>query len=85
MHIEVVFNAGSFNASYNGHTYDWTNLNTAFSNFPADAIVYWSCTQAALTAVSGAHSMEIKVLYESAVTDDCATDAYFRGVTVEWI
>jgi hypothetical protein len=24
-------------------------------------------------------------LYESAVTDDCATDAYFRGVTVEWI
>jgi len=85
MHIEVVFNAGSFNASYNGHTYDWTNLNTAFSNFPADAIVYWSCTQAALTAVSGSHSMEIKVLYESAVTDDCATDAYFRGVTVEWI
>lgn len=84
MHLETVVNGGADNEAYNTHTDTQANLDSTSTNFAADDIIYWIIDSASINALKGGDSVEVKVLHEAAVAPDCATDAFFRAITVEF-
>ena len=83
MHLEISVNGAASNEAYNTHTYTGTNVDSTTTNFAAGDVIYWSITDANVTALTGGDSGVIKITYEGAAGDDCATDARFRCAIFE--
>jgi len=85
MHLEVNMNAGASNEAFNTHAAALANQDSTTTNFAADDIIYWTITDAAVLALLGGDSVEIQCNFEDAVGDDCATDAFLRTVSFEYV
>ena len=85
MELEMVIYGGADNQAYTTHNGSVAQLDSTSVNFGADDIIYWTITEAGVLALLGGDSMEIKVLHEAAEGDNCATNAYFRTVTIEYV
>jgi len=85
MRLEIIVNGGADNEAYNTHAYAGANVASASSNFAADDIIHWLITDAAVLALVGGDSVEVKVLHEVAGGADCETDARFRTVEIEYV
>lgn len=85
MHVLLIVNGGAANEAYNTHTTTTVNKNSTTTNFAADDIIYWTCEEAEILALLRGDSVELRVWHEAAVAPDCATDAYFRAITVEYV
>lgn len=85
MRVETVILGGADNEPYNTHVGSEANLASESTNFAADDVIYWICSPAGVTALTGGDSVEIKVLHEIAGGADCQTDAFFRTASIEYV
>lgn len=85
MRAEFVIYGGADNQPYNTHDGSVANHPSTSSNFAANDVIYWTIITAGVLALLGGDSIEVKVLYEDAGGADCATNAYFRAVTIEYV
>ena len=73
------------NEPYNTHDGSAASLGSTSVNFAADDVVYWALTAAGLLAMLGKDNVQVKVDYAAADGDNCATNAYFRTVEIEYV
>jgi len=85
MELEMVVNGGADNEAFNTHVGSIAQLDSVSVNFAADDIIFWINTEAGTLALVGGDSVEVKVLHEAAEVDNCATDAFFRTVEIEYV
>jgi parallel beta-helix repeat protein len=85
MRGEFVIYGAADNEGYQTHNGSVANHPSASSNFAANDVVFWTITTAGVLALLGGDSVEVKVLHEAAGGADCATNAYFRTVEIEYV
>lgn len=85
MHLEVQVMGGAADEARNTHNYTGTNLDSAVTNMVANDVIYWEIADSAVQALTGGDSVDIKVLHEAAGDGDCATDAQFRCVQIDYV
>jgi len=84
MELDIAINGGADNEPYNTHSYSGSGVDSTSSNFAANDIIYWTVTHADVTALTGGDSVEVKVVYAAAAGANCATDARFRTIEIEY-
>lgn len=85
MELEMVVLGGADNEPYNTHDGSIAQLDSVSANFAADDVIFWRNTEAGVLALVGGDSVEVKVLHEAAQGANCATDAFFRTVEIEYV
>jgi len=88
MRLEIVGRVGADNEPYTQHSIDIANKPSTSSNFATNDIIYWTLTggdDSSMWNVVGGDAIMVKVLYESAGDGDCATDAAFLCVEIEYV
>ena len=85
MRAEFVVYGAADNEAYNTHNGSVADHPSTSANFAANDVIYWTLTAAGLRAMLGGDSIEVKVLHEVAGGADCATNAYFRTVEIEYV
>jgi len=85
MRLELVINGGADNEAFNTHAGSVADHPSTSVNFAADDVIFWTVITAGVLALLGGDSVEVKVLHEIAGGADCATDAYFRTVEIEYV
>lgn len=85
MRAEFVIKGGADNEPFNTHDGSVANHPSTSGNFAADDVIFWTLVTIGVLALLGGDSVEVKVLHEAAGGDDCATEAYFRTVEIEYV
>jgi len=85
MRLEMVVYGAADNENYQTHNGSVADLASISANFAADDIVFWRNVEAGVLAMLGGDSVEVKVLHEVAGNGDCATNAYFRTVEIQYV
>lgn len=85
MEADFTIYGAADNEAYTTHNGSAASLGSTSVNFAADDVVYWTLTAAGLLAMLGKDSVEVKVDYAAADGDNCATNAYFRTVEIEYV
>ena len=87
MRLEIVGRGGSDSEAYTAESVDVANKASTSSNFAANDIIYWTLTSTDddVDDFVGGDAIMIKVLYEDAGDRDCATDAAFLCVEIEYV
>lgn len=88
MRLEIAMNGAADNEAYNTEAISVVDKASTSSNFAANDIIYWiinSSDDSDIADLAGGDSLDIKVLHEAAGGDDCATDARFRTVEIQYV
>lgn len=85
MEADFTIYGAADNEAYTTHNGSVAGLASTSINFAADDVIYWSLTAAGLLAMLGKDSVQVKVDYAAADGDNCATNAYFRTVEIEYV
>ena len=85
MRLEFVIYGAAGNEIYTTHNGSVANHPSTSGNFAIDDIIFWEIGEAGVLALRAADSVQVKVLHEDAANGDCATDAYFRTVELDYI
>jgi hypothetical protein len=88
MRLEIAGQGGGDNEAYNAETIAIADKASTSTNFAANDQIYWTLTasdDADIDDFVGGDLIAIKVLHEAAGGADCATDAVFVDVLVEYV
>jgi parallel beta-helix repeat protein len=88
MQLEIAAQGGGDNEAYNAETIAVPNASSVSTNFAANDYIYWWVTygdDADISDLTGGEHLQFKVLHEAAGGDNCATDAVFSSVTVDYV
>jgi hypothetical protein len=88
MRLEINGYGGTDNEPFSQETIAVANKPSTSVNFAANDYVYWTLTStddADIGHLLGADSVMFKVLYEDAGDGDCATDAVFLCVEIQYV
>jgi hypothetical protein len=91
MHLNITFNAGVSNATYNEAGKSWAiaSFDGEVTNYIANDVVYWVIEDgdvgSELGNLAAGDSFEIFALYVAGAAPDGATDGLIRIVEVEYV
>jgi hypothetical protein len=88
MRLEIVGQGGGDNEAYNAEAIAIVDHPSESSNFGAGDLIYWlidASDDADVDDFVGGDHIAIKVLHEAAGGDDCATDATFSCISIEYV
>lgn len=85
MRAEFTINGGASDEAANTHIGSVANHPSTTSNFAAIDVIYWTITTAGVLDLVGGDSVVVEVVYEDAGGGDCATNAVFRTVEIEYV
>jgi hypothetical protein len=88
MRLEIVGQGGGDNEAYNAEAVAVADKPSVSTNFVAGDQIYWLITNSDDADVDdfvGGDLLAVKVLHEAAGGADCATDAVFINVTVDYV
>jgi parallel beta-helix repeat protein len=88
MELDITINGGASNEPYNTEVISVAGKGSSTVNFAANDIIYWevlAADDADLNDLTGNDSLEIKVVYAPVDGDNCATDAGFRTVEIQYV
>jgi hypothetical protein len=88
MRVEIAAQGGGDNEAYNAEAIAVADKPSTSTNFAAGDYIYWLITatdDADVDDFVGGDHVQFKVLHEAAGGADCATDAVFESVTVEYV
>ena len=88
MRLEIVGRGGGDNEVYTTESVDIANKASTSSNFAANDVIYWTLTASDDPDIDdfvGGDAIMIKVKHEAAGDGDCATDAAFLCVEIEYV
>lgn len=87
MLLDIYINGATDNEPYNNHNFSALSVKSKTINFAASDILLWDLTVDAyptLGNLSGGDVLGIAALYRAVGAPDCATNAKFRAVLIEW-
>lgn len=87
MLLDIYINAAADNEIYNAHSATNLNVKSKTVNFAATDILTWDLTvdlYPNLANLVGGQRISIAALYHALSAPDCATNAKFSAVLVEW-
>ena len=88
MRLEINGYAGADNEPYNTETVAVADHPSESSNFAANDVIYWlldATDDTDLDEMFGGDQIMVQVLHEAAGGPDCATDAAFTCVEIEYV
>lgn len=85
MEADFTIYGAADNEAYTTHNGSAASLGCTSVNFAADDVIYWTLTNAGILALLGKDSIQVKVDGAAADGDNCATNAYFRTVEIEYV
>ena len=85
MEADFTIYGAADNEPYTTHNGSAASLASTSTNFAADDVIYWSLTNAGILALLRKDSVQVKVDYAAVDVDNCATNAYFRTVEIEYV
>lgn len=85
MRLELVIFGAADNEAHNTHDGSIANHPSTSVNFAAQDVIFWTVTTAGVLALLGGDSVVVRALHEVAGNGDCATEASFRTVEIEYV
>lgn len=88
MRLEIVGRAAASNEPYTTESIDIANKASTTTNFVTNDVIYWiltSADDADLDDIVGGDALIVKVKHEAAGNGDCATDAVFLSLEIEYV
>ncbi len=85
MELEMAVFGGADNEPHNTHDGSIAQLDSVTVNFADNDIIHWVNTEAGTLALIGGDSVQVECRHEAAEGDNCATNAYFRTVEIEYV
>jgi parallel beta-helix repeat protein len=85
MEADFVIYGAADNEAYTTNNGSAASLASTSTNFAADDVIYWTITAAGLLTMLGKDSIQARVDGAAADGDNCATNAYFRTLEIEYV
>jgi hypothetical protein len=85
MRAEFTVYGGADNETRATHDGSVANHPSISSNFAAGDNIHWTLTEVGVLALLGGDKVMVKAIYEDAGGADCATDACFSVVVVDFV
>jgi len=87
MNIEIYGSAGGQEEQFDSDTIHVPNLKSYSSNFQSGDIIYWNLgawVDEIIDSLTGGDIIQLKIIFESEDNDNCATNAVFQLIEIEY-